>query len=80
MAPHILFLSLIIFFIFIVHIAFAFGVLIDANRWSKRHMRLFLVPSLIWALAVLVGGLLVVVVYWLIHYSTLRPRPNDSTE
>lgn len=60
---------------FIVHVAFAIGVGADAARMRDRHVGTFLVGGGMWAFATLLGGLVVVAIYWLIHHSTLHPLP-----
>ena len=58
-----------------VHITFACGVLLDSRRHVRESQRAtFLVPGFVWALATLVGGVVVAGIYWAIHYSTLRPQ------
>ena len=58
----------------IVHVGFAFAVLADAGMMpNKLRREPFLVGGVIWALATLLGGVFVAAVYWLVHYSTLRP-------
>lgn len=60
----------------IVHIAFAFAVWVDSGQMTVRQNRsTFLVGGGLWALATLIGGIMVVAVYWLVHHSTLRPQP-----
>jgi hypothetical protein len=57
----------------IVHIAFAISVLADA----KQIRNTFLVKGYIWALATLLGGEFVVVIYWVIHHSNLRSQDRQ---
>jgi len=65
---------------FVIHFAFAIGVHIDAKHMYQEKKGPFLAGPGIWTLATLVGGIPVVVVYWVIHHSTLRPRPpSDSS-
>jgi len=60
----------------IVHIAFAFAVWVDSGQMTVRQNRsTFLVGGGLWALATLIGGIMVVAVYWLVHHSTLRSQP-----
>jgi len=60
----------------IINIAFAAAVYAD-SKFLKAHLKrgTFLVGGGIWALATLLGGILTVALYWLIHHSTLRPAP-----
>ena len=58
----------------IVHVAFAFAVWADSGQMTVRQGRsTFLVGGGLWALATLLGGIIVVAVYWAVHHSTLRP-------
>ncbi len=66
----------------IVHICLALAVWHDSRKMVQVHRRgTFLVGGGIWALATLlgvvavVGGVVVVGIYWAIHHSTLRPPP-----
>ena len=64
--------------ILLVRVGFAVGVLIDARGLvSRATPTLFMGPEL-WAAAVLLGGLLVVALYWLLHRSTLSRLPSSS--
>jgi hypothetical protein len=56
----------------IVHIAFAIAVFSDAKPRNT-----FLVKGYIWALATLLGGEFVVVIYWIIHHSNLRSQDRQ---
>lgn len=59
----------------VVHIALAAGVLSDSYRFIRRHNRgTFLVGGGMWALAVLLGGVVAAGIYWVIHHSSLRPE------
>ena len=57
----------------IVHPAFAVGVYRDASARPT-----YLVGTLIWTLATLVGGVLTVVAYWLVHISSLSPEVPET--
>jgi len=58
----------------IVHVGFAFAVLVDSSRMQHYLRREpFLVGGILWALATLLGGVFVAAAYWLVHHSTLRP-------
>jgi len=63
----------------IIHLAFAAAVYAEAELlWTRRRRRTFLVGSVIWALATLLGGVFVAAIYWVIHHSTLCPQPAAS--
>jgi hypothetical protein len=53
----------------VVHIAFSIAIFLDAKRRNT-----FFVRDYIWALATLLGGELVVIIYWIIHHSNLRSQ------
>lgn len=62
------FLSLVIVAVtFVVHVTFAIGIYGD----GQRH-RTYFVPPMIWGLAVLLGGVVSVTLYWLIHHSAFH--------
>lgn len=47
----------------------------DAKRMQRTGDGLFLGGPVLWAFATLCGGgLTTVAIYWVVHYSTLRPR------
>ena len=81
-----LFLSgVFIFFVAIVHVAFAIGVWADSRAFAPPHPerrytrkpghrpRLALVGRFTWVLATLLGGVFAATAYWILHHSTLRP-------
>ena len=68
-----------ILFTFLLHIVFAAGAYRDACYIFQRKRGPFLVGPFFWALAVLVGGMPIVALYWAIHHSTLRPRPTPDS-
>jgi type II secretory pathway component GspD/PulD (secretin) len=51
----------------ICHVSFFIGVLLDMPTGGTRFA-----PKFIWALVVLLGGVIPVVGYWIIHHSNLR--------
>lgn len=53
----------------IVHISFAIGIYRDAKQ---RGSAIF-VQAEIWLIATLLGGIIVTIVYWLMHHSRLNP-------
>jgi len=72
-------ISILVFVLLaIVHVAFALAVLRDAEFIARRGEGLFLVGAGMWAFAALLGGVTIVVAYWAIHYSTLRPRKQNQ--
>ena len=76
--PEITVIGMLLFWLLaaIVHIAFAFAVWSDSGQMTYRQNRSpFLVGGGLWALATLLGGIIVVAVYWLVHHSTLRQSP-----
>src|SRR3954471_25035445 len=57
-----------------IHIAFAWAVFDDAGvTWRIEPRKKLLVSGGLWALATLLGGVLVASLYWAMHHSTLRP-------
>lgn len=62
---------LIILINFILHLIFASAVAKDSGRLTKLGRTTYLVSGVTWAFATLVGGVLIAVAYWLMHYSTL---------
>ena len=54
-----------------VNIAFASAVARDAGKLAKRQHPTWLTSGVTWAFATLVGGVWVVAIYWLVHYSSL---------
>jgi hypothetical protein len=72
--------GLVFLLIAIVHITFALGVWDDARRFRAQRTGPFLVSPGMWALATLMGGMLAVGVYWLIHHSSLRRASSPYRE
>ena len=56
----------------IVHIVLAMAVWQDGERLDRDGRPTFFVGPFFWAFMTLMCGLLVVLVYWLMHHSTLR--------
>lgn len=52
----------------IIHIIFAGAVAKDAGKITKAGVATQLVSPMIWAFAVLVGGVPIAAVYWFIHH------------
>jgi len=60
---------------FLVHLAFAFAVYLDARDQDRPTI---FVGALTWGLATLLGGVVVAALYWAMHHSTLRPAAETS--
>jgi hypothetical protein len=56
------------------------GVWADADRLKNSGQKLWFAGPIIWALGVLLGGILMALAYWLMHHSTLRPVPPIETK
>ena len=79
MTPEAIVFLLLFFVFFVIHVAFAIGAYVDGRYMLEQKRGPFLVAPFIWALSILVGGIPVVVAYWAIHHSTLRPRPTSDS-
>ena len=55
----------------IVHLAFSAAIYNDANKQQADKQSLVFVGPIIWALAVLVGGVFAAVAYWIVHHSAM---------
>lgn len=55
----------------LLQIIFAAGIAKDVGNLHKTNTPPQFVPGYAWILATLIGGLLVVVAYWLMHHSSL---------
>jgi hypothetical protein len=67
----------------IVHVGLAYAVFVDSGltwRHLLRNIDTFLVNGGLWALATLLGGVFVAAIYWLVHYSTLRPARRADAQ
>ena len=62
----------------IIMIGFAVAVKRDADNMQRQKEKLFLVSPNLWAFATLLGGVMVAVAYWAIHYSTLAPKREEE--
>jgi len=56
----------------IVHVALTMAVWQDGERLDREGRPTFFVGPFLWSLMTLMGGLLVVTIYWLMHHSMLR--------
>lgn len=57
--------------VLIVNIAFAIAIYKACEEMDKAEKKVLYVDRAIWALSAAVTGLLTVIVFWLIHHSTL---------
>ena len=65
----------------VVHLGFYIGVWTDATTVARQRGQTTFVAPFIRALAVLPGGVLTVLVYWVVHHSSLnphKPAPQQS--
>lgn len=58
----------------ILHIIFASGVARDVSHLNKAGLFPRFIPGIAWVLATLIGGILVLALYWLMHHSTLARK------
>jgi hypothetical protein len=56
----------------LLHLLFAGAVAKDAGLLAKNGQKTILVSPLTWGFAALVGGVLVAVVYWLMHHVNFK--------
>ena len=63
---------------FIIQIFFARAVLADAVKIQEQGQKMVFVSGKIWALITLFGGIFVILAYWIIHHSTLRPASDSA--
>ena len=62
---------LVLFLSVLLQILFAAGVAKDVGNLHKVNVQTQFVPGFAWVLATLIGGILVLVAYWLLHHSSL---------
>lgn len=55
----------------LVHIFFASAVAKDSGRLVKGGIKPLMVTGMVWALATLLGGVMIAAIYWLLHHSKL---------
>jgi hypothetical protein len=65
----------------VIHVAFASAVYADIRKLQAGAMRIRLIHPFLWVLATVLGGVLTVGVYWIVHNlpSNDRTRVGDPT-
>src|SRR5262245_9980446 len=71
----------------IINIMFAVGVYRDGSEFETEYGATAIVPTIIWAIATLMGGVFVAAAYWIMHRSALsnngkpmeRLKENNET-
>jgi hypothetical protein len=58
----------------ILHVIFASGVARDVGNFNRQHIPTQFISGMAWVLATLLGGVLVLAIYWLMHHSSLARR------
>jgi|688.fasta_scaffold262219_2 hypothetical protein len=58
----------------LLHLLYAAGIAKDIGNLEKRSIQPLFLPGIGWVLAALLGGIFTVLVYWLIHHSTLSKK------
>ena len=64
----------------VVHVSLYVGVWIDASAVARKRGETTFVGPLIWGLTVLPGGVVAVLIYWMIHHSSLAARPAEAQQ
>lgn len=55
----------------LLHVLFASAIARDVGQLNRLHIQPRLLSGMTWVLATLIGGILVVGLYWLVHHSAL---------
>ena len=55
----------------VLHLLFAAGIAKDVGFFNSRGIQTRFVSGITWVVAALIGGVWVVLIYWLIHHSQL---------
>lgn len=63
--------SIMMILIIILHIFIAAGVARDIGMMNKRQLPPLVLPGSVWVLAALITGIWGLLVYWLMHHSSL---------
>ncbi len=62
---------------FLVHVFFAVGVFRAARGLRRRGEKLIFAPPVVWAIHTLLWGMCALLLYWLIHHSSLRAARQE---
>lgn len=62
----------------LLHVIIAAGIAKDIGYRHKRQAVTLFIPGIAWVLSTLIGGILVLAVYWLIHYSSLAQSGRQT--
>ncbi len=58
----------------LLHILYAGGIAKDIGNLAKKSIQPLFLPGIGWVLATLLGGIFTVLVYWLMHHSSLSKK------
>ncbi len=58
----------------VLHLLYAVGIAKDIGNLSKKHIQPLFLPGIAWVFAALVGGIFTLLVYWLMHHSSLTRK------
>ncbi|HOW96165.1 MAG TPA: hypothetical protein P5567_08435 [Kiritimatiellia bacterium] len=64
----------------VVHVSLALAIVSDGKRLGARGSGTFLVGPWIWGMATLMGGVYAAGIYWIIHYSRLKPASRGMAQ
>ena len=64
----------------ILHLLFSAGIAKDVGFFNSRGIQTRFVSGMTWVLATLLGGVMVVVIYWFIHHSGLAKTASHLKE
>lgn len=65
---------LILVLTFLVHLFCAIGVARDSNNFTRQQIPTQIISPPVWVMASLLGGIIVLALYWAMHHSTLARR------
>ena len=64
----------------VLHLLFAAGIAKDVGFFNSRGIKTRFVGGMTWVVATLIGGVMVVVIYWFIHHSQLAKSQSSLKE